>query len=73
MARPIYSLLFPEEVTSAKIAQVRIEGDGRIEREVLYYNLDVIMSVVYRILNLAGIPPSSNRRYQASRTKIIRL
>lgn len=38
-----------EEATSAKIAQVRIEGNREIEREVLHYNLDVIISVGYRV------------------------
>lgn len=38
-----------QEATSAKIAQVRKEGDREIEREVLHYNLDVIISVGYRV------------------------
>ncbi len=38
-----------EEATSAKIAQVRKEGSRKIEREVLHYNLDVIISVGYRV------------------------
>ena len=38
-----------EILTSAKIAQVRIEGDREIEREVTHYNLDVIISVGYRV------------------------
>lgn len=38
-----------EVSTSAKIAQVRIEGDREIEREVTHYNLDVIISVGYRV------------------------
>ena len=38
-----------EEATSAKIAQVRIEGGREIERKVLHYNLDVIISVGYRV------------------------
>ncbi|MGI8599615.1 MAG: RhuM family protein, partial [Chitinophagaceae bacterium] len=39
-----------EEIsTSAKIAQVRMEGGREIEREVLHYNLDVIISVGYRV------------------------
>ena len=41
-----------EATTSAKIAQVRIEGDREIEREVLHYNLDVIIS--YGSLNRTG-------------------
>jgi death-on-curing family protein len=35
--------------TSAKIAQVRMEGGREIEREVIHYNLDVIISVGYRV------------------------
>ncbi|MCA9748715.1 MAG: virulence protein RhuM/Fic/DOC family protein, partial [Romboutsia sp.] len=38
-----------EVATSAKIAQVRMEGDRVIERELLHYNLDVIISVGYRV------------------------
>jgi hypothetical protein len=38
-----------EAATSAKIALVRIEGGRQIEREVLHYNLDVIISVGYRV------------------------
>ncbi|MEZ5039523.1 MAG: RhuM family protein [Saprospiraceae bacterium] len=38
-----------QEATSAKIAQVRKEGGREIEREVLHYNLDVIISVGYRV------------------------
>ena len=38
-----------ENSTSAKIAQVRKEGDREIEREVKHYNLDVIISVGYRV------------------------
>ena len=38
-----------ERSTSAKIAQVRMEGGREIERGVLHYNLDVIISVGYRV------------------------
>lgn len=38
-----------EPATSAKIAQVRLEGDREIQRDVLHYNLDVIISVGYRV------------------------
>lgn len=38
-----------ENATSAKIAQVRTEGNRTIERDVLHYNLDIIISVGYRV------------------------
>jgi len=38
-----------EAGTSAKIALVRNEGGRKIERDVLHYNLDVILSVGYRV------------------------
>lgn len=42
------------EATCAKIAQVQIEGKRQIKREVLYYNLDVIISVGYRVNSFIG-------------------
>jgi len=38
-----------EDSTSAKIALVRKEGERNIERKVTHYNLDVIISVGYRV------------------------
>lgn len=38
-----------ESATCAKIAQVRFEGKRRIERSILAYNLDIIISVGYRV------------------------
>ena len=38
-----------ESSTCAKIAQVRIEGKRRIQREIPLYNLDMIISVGYRV------------------------
>ena len=35
--------------TCAKNAQVRMEGNRRIQREIPYYNLDMIISVGYRV------------------------
>ncbi len=40
--------------TCAKIAQVQIEGNRTIKRNILYYNLDVIISVGYRINSIRG-------------------
>jgi len=38
-----------EEATCAKIAQVQNEGGRKVSRSILYYNLDVIISVGYRV------------------------
>jgi len=38
-----------EEATCAKIAQVQKEGNRDVKREILYYNLDAIISVGYRV------------------------
>lgn len=43
-----------EESTCAKIAQVREEGNRNVRREILYYNLDVIISVGYRVNSHRG-------------------
>ena len=42
------------EATSAKFAQVRSEGRRAVSREVDHYNLDVIISVGYRVKSLRG-------------------
>lgn len=38
-----------EEATCAKIAQVQKEGNRKVTRDILYYNLDMIISVGYRV------------------------
>jgi hypothetical protein len=38
-----------EESTCAKIAQVQKEGHRKVTRDILYYNLDMIISVGYRV------------------------
>jgi hypothetical protein len=38
-----------EEATCAKIAQVQKEGNRSVQRQVDYYNLDVVISVGYRV------------------------
>lgn len=40
--------------TVAKFATVQQEGERRVERDVEYYNLDVIISVGYRVKSLQG-------------------
>ncbi len=43
-----------EKATCAKIAQVRKEGSRTVKREILNYNLDVILSVGYRVNSKQG-------------------
>ena len=38
-----------KQATSAKIAQVQIEGERSVSRNIEYYNLDAIISVGYRV------------------------
>ena len=40
---------------SAKFATVQIEGDREVERVLNYYNLDVIISVGYRVKSQRGV------------------
>lgn len=48
--RNVYKSEELEEIsTCAKNAQVRIEGNRRIQRSIPYYNLDMIISVGYRV------------------------
>jgi len=42
------------ESTVAKFATVQIEGDREVERNLDYYNLDVIISVGYRVKSIRG-------------------
>ncbi len=51
----IYTTDELEEVaTCAKIAQVRQEGNRRVKRSMVYYNLDMIISVGYRVNSKRG-------------------
>ena len=43
-----------ENSTCAKIAQVRLEGGRSMKRVVPYYNLDMIISVGYRVNSISG-------------------
>ena len=44
-----------QEATVAKFATVQIEGDREVERVLDYYNLDVIISVGYRVKSQRGV------------------
>ena len=44
-----------EEATCAKIAQVQQEGKRKVKRDILYYNLDLIISVGYWVSSHRGI------------------
>ncbi len=41
--------------TCAKFAQVRLEGERRVTRRILHYNLDMIISVGYRVNSKRGV------------------
>jgi prophage maintenance system killer protein len=43
-----------ELATCAKFAQVRKEGNREVKRNVLYYNLDIIISVGYKVNSIKG-------------------
>lgn len=43
-----------KDSTCAKIAHVQIEGNRTIKRNVVFYNLDVIISVGYRVNSMRG-------------------
>ena len=44
-----------KESTCAKIAQVQIEGKRTVKRMVTFYNLDMIISVGYRVNSKRGV------------------
>ncbi len=44
-----------ENSTCAKFAQVQKEGDREVSRTISYYNLDMIISVGYRVNSKRGI------------------
>lgn len=41
-----------EKATCRKFRQVRQEGERRVEREIAFYNLDMILSIGYRVRSL---------------------
>lgn len=53
ITKHLQNIYFEEELdkesTSAKIAQVQIEGERNVTRNLEYYNLDAIISVGYRV------------------------
>ena len=44
-----------DEATVAKFATVQVEGEREVERNIEYYNLDVIISVGYRVKSKRGV------------------
>ena len=44
----------PEKSTCAKITQVQEEGNRRVKRQIKIYNLDMIISVGYRVNSIRG-------------------
>ncbi len=43
-----------QSATVANFATVQNEGDRQVERQIIYYNLDVIISVGYRVKSIRG-------------------
>ena len=43
------------EATCAKIAQIQIEGKRTVKRNIPYFNLDMIISVGYRVNSMRGV------------------
>ena len=43
------------ESTCAKIAQVQVEGERNVKRNIPYFNLDMIISVGYRVNSKRGV------------------
>ncbi len=56
-----------ETSTCRKFRQVRLEGNRTVERDVDHYNLDVIISVGYRVKSLRG---TQFRQWATKRLKI---
>ena len=59
-----------EESTCRKIRQVRKEGNREVERELPYYNLDMIISLGYRIKSIIA---TNFRRWATERLKEYKL
>ena len=47
-----------KDSTVANFATVQNEGDRRVERQIEYYNLDVVISVGYRVKSKQGEIPN---------------
>lgn len=55
-----------EEATCANFAQVQKEGNREVKRNIIHYNLDVIISVGYRVNSIKGTP---FRQWETQRLK----
>ena len=50
--------------TCAKFAQAQTEENRKVKREIEYYNLDVIISIGYRVKSSQGMRYGPNKKYQ---------
>ena len=55
-----------KDSTCAKIAQVQMEGNRTIKRHIIYYNLDMIISLGYRVKSIVA---TNFRRWATERLK----
>lgn len=61
-----------DTATVVKFATVKTEGGRSIERSLEYYNLDVIISVGYRVKSQRGPFSSSNRPILQRKNEILK-
>ena len=61
------------EATCAKIAQVQIEGKRKVNRNIPYFNLDMIISVGYRVNSIRCLAVKKMARSKVQLDKSIKL
>ena len=61
------------EATCAKIAQVQIEGKRKVNRNITYFNLDMIISVGYRVNSIRCLAVKKMARSKVQLDKSIKL